>query len=115
MLSLTFGIPLNFVALATGVALGLGTQWGVFRYPWVITKLALLVSVMAVGGFVLGPAEDSVLAGTGGTGALVAGATWDVLALLAAMSLSVFKPGRALRPHRTATTRRSAAPGVQPT
>jgi hypothetical protein len=97
MLSLAFGIPMSFVALGTGVILGLGTRWGVFRYPWVIAKLALLISVMAVGGFVLGPAEDAALDGTGGTGMLVAGATWDILALLTAITLSVFKPGRPLR------------------
>jgi hypothetical protein len=97
MLSLVFGIPLSFLALGTGVALGLGTRWGVFRYPWVIAKLALLVSVLVVGGAVLGPAEDAALDGTGGTAMLVAGATWDVIALLAAISLSVFKPGRPVR------------------
>jgi hypothetical protein len=35
MFSLVFGIPLSFAALLTGIALGLGTRWGVFRYPWV--------------------------------------------------------------------------------
>src|SRR4051794_30790883 len=97
MLSLAFGIPLSFVALITGVVLGLGSRWGVFRHPWVVAKLVLLLSVMAVGGLVLGPAEAAALDGTGGTGGLVAGAAWDVLALLTAVGLSVFKPGRALR------------------
>jgi hypothetical protein len=36
---LVFGIPLSFGALITGVLLGLGTKWGVFRYPWVTTTL----------------------------------------------------------------------------
>jgi hypothetical protein len=97
MLSVVFGIPLSFVALFTGVALGLGTRWGVFRYPWVVTKLVLLVSVMAVGGLVLSPAEADALDGRGGSGALIAGATWDVVALTAAVGLSVFKPGRGRR------------------
>jgi hypothetical protein len=105
MLSLTFGIPLSFVALTTGVVLGLGSQWGVFRYPWVVLKLVLLLSVMAVGGFVIGPAESAALKGTGATGSLVAGAAWDVVALTTAVALSVFKPGRALRRQRTTTTR----------
>ena len=35
--------------------------------------------------------------GLSGTGALVAGATWDVCALTAAVALSVFKPGRPRR------------------
>lgn len=97
MLSLVFGIPLSFVALGTGVVLGLGSRWGVLRYPWVTVKLALLVSVMAVGGLVIGPAEDRALAGTGGATALIAGAAWDVVALSLAVGLSVFKPGRAWR------------------
>jgi hypothetical protein len=100
MLSFAFGIPLCFVALGTGIALGLGTRWGVFRYPWVVAKLALLLSVMAVGGLVIGPAEDAALAGSGGTAALVVGAAWDVLALTTAVALSVFKPGRPRRSAR---------------
>ena len=39
--ALFFGIPLSFLALLTGLALGLGTPWGVFRHPWVIVKLVL--------------------------------------------------------------------------
>ena len=35
-----FGIPLSFLSLLSGIALGLGTRWGVFRYPWVIAKLS---------------------------------------------------------------------------
>jgi hypothetical protein len=109
MLSVVFGIPLSFLALGTGVALGLGTRWGVFRYPWVITKLALLVSVMIVGGVVLSPAENAALDGTGGTGMLIAGAIWDIVALTVAIGLSVFKPGHALRRRRSAPTEAVAA------
>jgi hypothetical protein len=36
--ALFFGIPLSFLALLTGIALGLGTPWGVFRHPWVINQ-----------------------------------------------------------------------------
>ncbi len=100
VLSLAFGIPLSFIALGTGIVLGLGSRWGVFRYPWVIAKLALLISVMVVGGAVLGPAENAALDGTGGSAALIAGASWDVVALTAAVALSVAKPGRALRRRR---------------
>lgn len=110
MLSLAFGIPLSFVALGTGIVLGIGTRWGVFRYPWVIAKLALLVSVMVVGGVVLGPAENAALDGDGGTGMLIAGSSWDIAALLVAIGLSVFKPGRSLRDRRPAP----APPGVNP-
>ena len=98
MFSVAFGIPLSFGALITGVALGLGTKWGVFRYPWVTAKLLLIVSVMAVGGFVIGPAMTVMLATAGdATGRLIAAASYDVAALAAATALSVFKPGGLFR------------------
>jgi hypothetical protein len=97
MFSLVFGIPLSVLAILTGVGLGLGTRWGVFRYPWVIAKLLLIVSVMVVGGTVLAPGmarlEDG---GNDGNALLIAGATYDVIALSVAVGLSVFKPGRRL-------------------
>jgi hypothetical protein len=88
-----FGIPLSFLALLTGIALGLGTPWGVFRYWWVITKLVLIVTVIAVGALVLRPvlADDPDV----GSGPLIAGAAYDVVALAVATTLGVFKPGRA--------------------
>ncbi|HZA75809.1 MAG TPA: DUF2269 family protein [Acidimicrobiales bacterium] len=93
--ALLFGIPLSFLALLTGTALGLGTPWGLFRYPWVVTKLALIVTVIVVGATVLSPvlADDSTADGT----ALIIGAAYDVAALTAATALAVFKPGRARR------------------
>ena len=75
MFSMVFGIALSVAALLTGVALGLGTRWGVFRYPWVVTKLLLVVTVMLVGGFVLGPASNQMLdGGSDATDRLIAGA-----------------------------------------
>ena len=101
MFSVVFGIPLSFGALLTGIGLGLGTRWGVFRYPWVVAKLALIVSVILVGAFVLGPASNQMLDGDGDTtGRLIAGATYDVIALTLATGLSVFKPGRRFRRRR---------------
>src|SRR3954465_6528917 len=41
-----FGIPLSVASIATGVALGVGSKWGVFRYPWVTMKLMIVVSVL---------------------------------------------------------------------
>jgi len=98
MFSLVFGIPLSFGALITGLLLGLGSKWGVFRYPWVTGKLLLIVSVMAVGGVVIGPTQDAILSGRGtATGPLIAAAAYDVIALGLATVLSVFKPGKAFR------------------
>jgi uncharacterized membrane protein len=99
MFAFYFGIPLSFGALLTGLALGLGTKWGVFRYPWVVAKLLLIVSVMAAGGLFIGPALDQMLAGgANATAQLIGAAAWDVLALGTATALSVFKPGKAFRP-----------------
>jgi Predicted integral membrane protein (DUF2269) len=103
MFSLVFGIPLSFGALLTGLALGLGTRWGVFKYPWVVAKLAL-VSVLLVGGLVIAPASSQMLDGDADTtGRLIAAAGYDVTALTLATALGVFKPGRRFR--RTARER----------
>jgi hypothetical protein len=99
MFSLVFGIPLSFGAIISGVALGLGTRWGVFRYPWVTAKLLLIVSVMFVGGIFIGPAESALRDGIddGASFQLIVAATYDVLALAIAATLGVFKPGGPFR------------------
>jgi hypothetical protein len=100
MFSLVFGIPLSIGAIVTGVALGLGTRWGVFRYPWVVAKLLLIVSVMFVGGTFIGPAEAALRDGIDDGGAsyqLIGAAAYDVLALALATGLGVFKPGGPFR------------------
>ena len=103
MFSLVFGIPLSFAALLTGLALGVGTRWGVFRYPWTVAKLVLIVTVILVGAFVITPASDQMLNGQGDrTGRLIAAAAYDVIALAAATSLAVFKPGRRVRERKAA-------------
>jgi hypothetical protein len=93
--ALFFGIPLSFLTLLTGIALGLGTRWGVLRYPWVIAKLVLIVTVIVVGATILRP----VLADDGNPSStpLIIGAAYDVAALSVATALGVFKPGRARR------------------
>jgi hypothetical protein len=95
MLTLLFGIPLSFASLISGVLLGLSSQWGVLRYGWVMTKLVLLIGVILMGALVLGPGTDSMRDGDGGAEArLIAGAGYDVFALLCSTGLSVFKPRR---------------------
>jgi hypothetical protein len=102
MLTLAFGIPLSFASLISGVLLGLATPWGVLRYAWVISKLVLVVGVILVGALVLGPGTDAMRHGEGGAEArLIAGASYDVMALTLATVLSVFKPRR--RPQREAS------------
>jgi hypothetical protein len=98
MFSLVFGIPLSFAALLSGLGLALGTKWGVFRYPWVITKLTLIITVLLAGTFVIGPASNQMLnSGVDTTPRLIAAAAYDVVALTVAATLSVFKPGKRLR------------------
>jgi hypothetical protein len=111
MLTLVFGIPLSFTSLLTGVLLGLATKWGVLRYAWVMTKLALVVGVILVGALVLGPGTDAMRAGDGGAEArLIAGSAYDVIALATATGLSVFKPRRRRRRcHPVAMGRRRGA------
>ena len=93
--ALFFGIPLSFLALLTGITLGLITPWGVLRYPWVVIKLILIVTVIVVGATILRPvlADD----GDASSAPLIAGAAYDVAALTVATALAVFKPGRARR------------------
>lgn len=111
MFAFVFGIPLSFAALITGALLGFGTRWGVFRYPWVTTKLALILSVIAVGGLVLSGGMSAMLTGEGGAeGKLIAGAAYDVVALAVATTLAVFKPGGSWGSWRSRTARSPASP-----
>jgi hypothetical protein len=67
----------------------------------VTVKLVLLLSVLLMGALNLGPAVDAVRDGDGGVEArIIAGACWDVVALLVATALSVHKPGRPRRGRR---------------
>jgi hypothetical protein len=97
MFSLVFGIPLSIGTLVSGIALGIGTKW-VFRYPWIVAKLLIAVSVMVVRGLAIGPAQEAMLrGGADATVQLMAAAAYDVIALAIANGLSVFKPGRPFR------------------
>jgi uncharacterized membrane protein len=98
MFSTVFGIPLSFIALLTGVVLGLSSKWGVLRHGWVTVKLAAIVSVILVGAFVIGPGTEAMRSGAGGAEArLIAASAYDVLVLTLATALSVFKPRLARR------------------
>jgi hypothetical protein len=110
MFALAFGIPLSFAALLTGLTLGLGSEWGVLRTPWVTAKLVLVVTVILVGALGISPALDTALAGRGGEGRLVAAGAWDVAALAVATGLSVYKPGR----RRAARRRRAGRAAPSP-
>jgi hypothetical protein len=101
MFSTFFGIPLRFGALLTGIGLGLGTKWGVVRYPWTTAKLVLILTVILMGAFVIGPSVEQMRDGSGGVeGRILLGASCDLVALGTATVLSVFKPGKARRGSR---------------
>ena len=99
MFSTAFGIPLSFLALGSGILLGVTSKWGVLRYWWVTGKLIIIASVILVGALVLGPGVEAMRNGGGGAEArIVAGAAYDVIALTIATGLSVYKPRRRRRP-----------------
>jgi hypothetical protein len=41
-------VPLSLAALLTGVVQSLGTHWGLFRYYWVLVKLALTIGATSL-------------------------------------------------------------------
>ncbi|MGH3796027.1 MAG: hypothetical protein ACRDS0_29480 [Pseudonocardiaceae bacterium] len=92
--------PLVCVSLGTGVVLSLGTSWGVARYWWVVAKTIIAFAVTVTGAVMLAPRLPHVL--TGQVDPIqplaVAGQCAAMVALLAAMALSVAKPwGRTSR------------------
>ncbi|MFD8754206.1 DUF2269 domain-containing protein [Kitasatospora sp. NPDC059577] len=46
-------LPLSLLTFLSGVVLGLGTSWGLFRYYWVSTKFWLTLAAMAASIFAL--------------------------------------------------------------
>lgn len=97
----SLGIPFSFIALGGGLLLGLTSKWGILRYWWVTTKLALLLATILVGALLTGPSIDTMLedTGPGGPGdndaqwALVAAVGSQIALVLSATVLAVFKPG----------------------
>lgn len=100
-------IAAGVLTLASGIALGLGTKWGLVRYRWVAFKLvlnvALLVLVLALLRPGAGEAADlgrQLSAGQiadAGPGDLVFPPIVSTLAVSFALWLSVFKPWGRLR------------------
>ncbi|HEX4816445.1 MAG TPA: hypothetical protein VFV66_27205 [Nonomuraea sp.] len=96
------GIPLSMTALVTGIVLGLGSHWGLFRYYWVTIKLVLLVAVICVGMFLFDPTGmAAVIEGGQADGARQWGQVvvlgTQIVMLLVSTALSVFKPRWKLR------------------
>jgi len=91
--------PFAFVCLASGVLLGLGTPWGLFRHWWVTAKLVINVAMLAASGAVLSRvveeaadrARDGASVGDLGPRILV-GSTVGLVLLVVATALSVWRP-----------------------
>jgi hypothetical protein len=56
------------------------------------TALGLILSVILVGSFVLGPSVATMQQGGDASAAIILGASWDLVALTLATGLSVYKP-----------------------
>ncbi len=110
----------NFATFLTGLAVALTTSWGLFRYYWVAAKLAIAVGILFVAfGFLHDALEHAAaraaqLSETGGSpaelGASAAVAFWgfggSTLSLVAAVLLSLYKPGGKTRRGRRVLTGR---------
>lgn len=95
LITLCVVVPLCSASLLTGVICSLGTPWGLFRYWWVIVKLAATVVATAVLLLHLGPID--VLAHTSmrsvGTQMQMAlAASAALLLLVVLVILSIYKP-----------------------
>jgi hypothetical protein len=99
---------LSLGILATGLALGLGTRWGLVRYWWVLGKLALslVMTALVFGSLLPGVSAIPVLVATGASAESVRASldplptmllfppVVSFLMLGVAVALSIFKPGQ---------------------
>jgi len=97
-------VPLSLAALATGLVQSLGTEWGLFRFYWVLVKLALTISstlllllhqFTAVAGAakLVSHAVPGTLPSAGRVGMQLAGdAGLAILVLVMLTTISVYKP-----------------------
>jgi hypothetical protein len=101
---LTWGVivPFSLASLLTGILQSLGTTWGLFRYHWIVAKLALTALATAILlvhtqpiGRVAALASQRLLSNADLyqlRTQLVADAGAAMVALLVATTLSVYKP-----------------------
>ncbi|WP_206915809.1 DUF2269 domain-containing protein [Alicyclobacillus suci] len=94
-------VPFGLASLITGVISSLGTEWGLFRYYWIVIKL--VITVLSTIGLLVHLKPINYLAGMAAMSSL-SGADFPtqiqlvfvsgvaLLALLVATALSVYKP-----------------------
>jgi hypothetical protein len=100
-----FGIPLTLIGLTTGLVLAFGTAAGGVRRFWVRAKILLVLAVIGIGALWLAPIAFPSSQDEGAVRAIV-GSALDVVALLTAVWLGVFKPDRSgARRHASGSTR----------
>lgn len=88
---------IGIAASLSGVVLGLGTKWGLFRHTWVVAKMVLLFAAFTLSGLLLRePLAQAVETGTA-PGALALRASAQIAVLAAITVISVFKPWGRLR------------------
>jgi hypothetical protein len=80
-------VPLSLAALLTGLVQSLGTEWGLFRYYWILVKLVLTLGAVTI--LLL---HMPAVARRSGVTAEVVHAGGGLLVLLATTTLSVYKP-----------------------
>lgn len=107
-------IPLSLATLATGLIVSLGTQWGLAKHYWVLTKLVGTVAAMLFAALFVSQQVDLAVALTA-KGRDVTTVNWRIVLGSAAMgavllfntALSVIKPwGRTARGRRALAKRR---------
>jgi hypothetical protein len=101
-------IPLGLASLVTGVISSLSTEWGLFRYYWVLVKLLMTIPAILLMlvharpvGYLAGAVAAAAFSSAEATGLrvqLIAYACAALLVLLAATVLSTYKP-RGRTPH----------------
>lgn len=95
-------VPFCLASLLTGLVQSLGTEWGLFRYHWILVKflltilatIVLLLHMQPIGRMAGLAAETTIFGGDfrGLRIQLIADAGAAVVLLLVAVTLSVYKP-----------------------
>ncbi len=85
-------VPLSLAALFTGLVQSLGTEWGLFRFYWVVVKL-----VLTLGAVTILLMHMPAVARRSGVQAEVIHAGGGLLVLLVTTALSVYKPWGRIR------------------
>jgi hypothetical protein len=86
----------NFATVLTGLALSLGTKWGLLSYYWVMAKIVISVGILVAAFTFLHDALEraaSEAGVSGGEQVVLRGFGFASLALVAAVLLSLYKPG----------------------